>query len=378
MRKSIQNRVSISFPVHDVEPASEPLPERRTVAVLERLLKLENMSPEDQTILSCSDYNSRSVDEVFHNPLFSAVHLAYTGHRSLVLSPDMIWIAVVQGFAQHINNNSEKYRHRFVSQEGKLLVTALLPGLDARSPESDWAGGIEALAREVEAIVGERFGALSCDFTTSGAIERLACQVALLDTFQSYFTLVLLSGCGIPSVTLLGDVIQNPADLSLRPRIGWAVRHAPASARIVSGLREGCRIAPPLEPSALSRRLGTFSRSGFKFQLPADFLTFYKKCDGISLDDLSIRPFEMLEDTSKEEVERMIAGISIETEADSIQVFGPGTWIVFADFDDGRYAVIESGARGETPVYIVSQAGFETAASSMTEFVDRFFRAELE
>lgn len=70
--------------------------------------------------------------------------------------------------------------------------------------------------------------------------------------------------------------------------------------------------------SGRGRRLGCF-----KFQLPADFLTFYKKCNGISLDDLSIRPFEMLEDTSKEEVERMIAGISIETEADSIQVSDP-------------------------------------------------------
>ncbi|MGD9684478.1 MAG: DUF4419 domain-containing protein [Candidatus Obscuribacterales bacterium] len=206
MRRNIQKRMSISFGVDDVEPASEPLPERRTVEVLERLLQHQSMSPdENQTILSCSDYNSRSVDEVYHNPLFSAVHLAYAGHRPLVLSPDMIWIAIVQGFAQHINNNPEKYRHRFVSHEGKLLVSAFVPDLDARSPESDWGAGIDALAREVEAIVGETFSALACDFTTSGAVEKLACQVAILDTFQSYFTLVLFSGCGIPSVTLLGE-----------------------------------------------------------------------------------------------------------------------------------------------------------------------------
>ncbi|MCA9802943.1 MAG: DUF4419 domain-containing protein, partial [Cyanobacteria bacterium HKST-UBA02] len=385
MPKTIQDPASISFRVHDVEPASEPLPERLTVAVLERLLQHQSMSPEeDQTILSCSDYNCKSVDEVYNNPLFSAVHLAYAGHRPLVLSPDMIWIAVVQGFAQHINNNPEKYRHRFVSHEGKLLVTASVPGLDARSPESDWGAGIEALAREVETIIGERFASLSCDFTTSGAIEKLACQVALLDTFQNYFTLVLFSGCGIPSVTLLGEasdwallvrkldllegfdldwwlpavreiadnlwqtamgspdlsfwqnickdeevyagtringwivklfpylkdsltgcctvrnpllfddvfgfgsdslpsgisqvpfyfadlrtgevfememlsgffgVQQDPADRSLRPRLGWAVRHAPASSRIISGLKKDCLVAPPLEPAELSEQL---------------------------------------------------------------------------------------------------------------------------
>ena len=39
----------------------------------------------------------------FLNPLIEAVHLAFSDHRSLVLSPDCIWLTIVQRFGQHVN-----------------------------------------------------------------------------------------------------------------------------------------------------------------------------------------------------------------------------------------------------------------------------------
>ena len=41
------------------------------------------------------------------NPFIGAVHTAYNTHYPLVLSPDMIWQCVAQGFAIHINKNAE-------------------------------------------------------------------------------------------------------------------------------------------------------------------------------------------------------------------------------------------------------------------------------
>ena len=37
---------------------------------------------------------------------YDAMFEAYAHHRPVVLSPDMIWLLIAQGFAQHINKNA--------------------------------------------------------------------------------------------------------------------------------------------------------------------------------------------------------------------------------------------------------------------------------
>ena len=44
---------------------------------------------------------------------------AYAEHRPVVISPDMIWCLICQGFTRHINLDPEKYRDRLVFHQGK-------------------------------------------------------------------------------------------------------------------------------------------------------------------------------------------------------------------------------------------------------------------
>ena len=55
----------------------------------------------------------------FLNPLIEAVHLAFSGHRPLVLSPDCIWLTIVQGFGHHVNKYAEDLR-------GKIEILSIL------------------------------------------------------------------------------------------------------------------------------------------------------------------------------------------------------------------------------------------------------------
>jgi Domain of unknown function (DUF4419) len=45
---------------------------------------------------------------------------------------------------------------------------------------------------------------LICDFSTTSAAIRIASEVALMDTFSSYFTYRLRCVCGIPKITITG------------------------------------------------------------------------------------------------------------------------------------------------------------------------------
>src|SRR2546421_2373587 len=115
---STQTRTpGITFAVQPVKRATKPLPTCKTHEALNGLL--------NGKVEAASDYTADCIQQVaFHTfpPLLAAAHYAFSRHHPLVLSPDMIWVAVVQGFAQHVRNHAERLRDRFVGHQGKLEV----------------------------------------------------------------------------------------------------------------------------------------------------------------------------------------------------------------------------------------------------------------
>ncbi len=57
------------------------------------------------------------------NGFADAFHYAYFGHLNLVLSPDMFWLAILQAFSVHVEQNSEQLRSKFVDFKGKKALT---------------------------------------------------------------------------------------------------------------------------------------------------------------------------------------------------------------------------------------------------------------
>jgi hypothetical protein len=58
-------------------------------------------------IEACSKYDGELVANVGNHSLIVAMHLAYGKHYPLVLSPDILWLTITQGLAQHIKKNAE-------------------------------------------------------------------------------------------------------------------------------------------------------------------------------------------------------------------------------------------------------------------------------
>src|SRR5262245_16698262 len=102
----------IRFEVADVTPAPHVLLHGPLKPALERNLRLKVLSGlDDQTeIIKGADFH----------PLIAAAFVAFKRHYPLVLSPDMLWITILQGVSQHIQNNAEHLRHRLVHHETKI------------------------------------------------------------------------------------------------------------------------------------------------------------------------------------------------------------------------------------------------------------------
>lgn len=140
-----------------------------------------------------------------HHPFIDAVHIAFSEHRPLALSPDAIWLLIAQGFSHHVAENAESLRPRLVRHEGKreLKVDAL--DLTLAGFEKAISGFSSLIQQEIDPVLHET---LICNFSTTTPAIRTASDVALMDNFSSYFSYFLGCVCGIPKITIAG----TPAD----------------------------------------------------------------------------------------------------------------------------------------------------------------------
>jgi hypothetical protein len=75
------------------------------------------------------------------------------------------------------------------------------------NPDNDWEGVFSTFSDAIAQIVGqEKRELLVQSFSTTGAVERAAMEVTLMDAMQSYFEYTVASLCGIPEFRLEGEV----------------------------------------------------------------------------------------------------------------------------------------------------------------------------
>lgn len=192
----------IRFEVDDVTPALDRLPTVSAREQFERVLTTP--------LLSFSHADSLEViTDALHaadlHPLVLAIHQAFSQHRPLLLTPNIIWLTIAQGFAQHVNNNAESLRSNFVSHQGKERLVAEV--LEIPTTSTEWTATIEQWTLLIRDNVGaDVYRLLECNFSTTTPITRTASHVVMMDAFQKYFDYVVMCVCGIPEISLLGTV----------------------------------------------------------------------------------------------------------------------------------------------------------------------------
>jgi len=192
----------LTFRVHDVETVRTSLEQCKTRdSIVKILTNVEQKKGEP--VFACSGYNSDVVANTQFHALIGAVHIAFAEHRPLVLSPDAIWITILQGLAMHVHLHSEELQPVLVAHTGRKELTINLD-IDPDSPESAWDAVINEFANSLNSEV-EGSSLLLSDFSTTGVVEKLVSQVCLLDVFESFFEYILTCGCGFPEITLTGS-----------------------------------------------------------------------------------------------------------------------------------------------------------------------------
>jgi len=223
--------------IEDVRPAYNALEEDSLESIFEKIIrsKYKKGDPDDyykyhgfipsdnyvvghysapQTMVS---YGTKS--------FFRGACRAYAYHHPFVLSPDMIWLLIEQGFANHINNNSEAMRHLFVRHQGKadLVIRRSLV-----NNTGDWEDLFATFAKQIgRQTKPELVELLTADFSTTTSVSRAVSQITIMEATKSYFNYIVSSPlCGIPYVILEGtpedwQKVLNKAHELRKYEMGW-------------------------------------------------------------------------------------------------------------------------------------------------------------
>ena len=203
---SLATAQSVTFTVDKNLPApKQTIPTFDEQFIAAQILNVLGVPSEDYHVLKTS-FEGQSLAHIGKDNFYKCIVQAYADHRPLVLSPDMVWLIISQGFSRYVNAHAEEMRDLLVFHEGKMeLVT--LSNNNIFSPSADW----ELLLNDFSTCIanntkGELADLMTADFTTTSITERIASQISLMDVVKHYFIYTRISAaCGIPSITLKGS-----------------------------------------------------------------------------------------------------------------------------------------------------------------------------
>lgn len=219
-----------TYQLCEVEPAADRLSGQNYHAVVELLTTTEQKDPEHPKAIrkleDCADRDYDLIPTEAH-PFAQAVQKAYAEHRPLTITPDMIWLMIMQGFAQHVDANSEELRDLFVDFEGKKMLNVKRNDFIKGSPDNDWEGVFPEFSEQIEHYTKDGLsGFINQSFSTSTVVEQTAFRITVMDAMSAYFDYSLTVLCGIPEITIEGspeDWAQIEAQTRelARYELGW-------------------------------------------------------------------------------------------------------------------------------------------------------------
>jgi len=152
-----------------------------------------------------SVFEDKLVLPVGYNGLANTAHTCFDQHKRLILSPDIIWLNIVQQLAIHVNQNSEQLRSKFVSFNGKKLIKVRRDDF-VKGVQNNWQEVFPEFTKQIKTFIGEdNHELIMGNFSTTNEISKAAFEVAMMDVVKSYFDYKFMTKCGIPEITLEGE-----------------------------------------------------------------------------------------------------------------------------------------------------------------------------
>lgn len=161
---------------------------------------------ETKIFYAYSDSISPFVKYHSERPTFvDLVAFAYAYHYAMEISPDDIWLMILDGFRLHVKNNREALKDRFVGPAVDTNIVVEANGLTLESAHEEWYGVImdffDSLQEKLPAETGIP---LRTKFSTTSPIDYNISRSMVLAVASEYYTYSAMTLCGIPKIKING------------------------------------------------------------------------------------------------------------------------------------------------------------------------------
>lgn len=143
-----------------------------------------------------ADGHKKLIDTEGH-ALLNTLNIAYDQHRPVTISPEMVWLTVIQGVGIHLNKEIASLNDQafYVKRDNFKL----------KADGNKWNGVFNETNGQIKALLGAEFhNYLFKRFSTSNWSSNAATNLAIVDDSGEVFTFVNTTACGIPSYTIKG------------------------------------------------------------------------------------------------------------------------------------------------------------------------------
>ena len=165
--------------------------------------------------------------------LIQGLSLAYKNHFPIIISPDMIWILILQGYSRYMEKYAENDREKYVNFEGQKTLYINRSNLQLSSAtEKDWAGIMDECVEQISQYVGkETISNLKSDFSTTNDTTLVVSHTSIMSAMKQYFKYeVLFEGCGVSYIILEGSLedwkkIKSKLNYLSKFSLDWWTEH---------------------------------------------------------------------------------------------------------------------------------------------------------
>ena len=179
------------------------------------------------------DTNEEKIFSHEKSSLIQGLIYAYKNHYPITVTPDMIWILILQGFSRFMEKYAEQMREKFVNFTGKKdLKVKRLEETPYTATKEVWDGIMKEFVEKIGKNVGqETIDNLECNFSTTSPVSLVTSQVSIMSAMKQYFYYGLyMGGCGISNITLEGSIqdwekIKSKLEFLSTKGLEWYTQH---------------------------------------------------------------------------------------------------------------------------------------------------------
>lgn len=162
-------------------------------------------------------HESEKKIEITEHPVLEGYYTAFLEHYPAILSPDILWMLILEGFNRHVKANSGKLKHKFVKQNSeKIVITQEANGdKHINNVSSKRWGGIfkDFVEQSKQYVEGTLLHLFTPYFSTTTEDIEYACQIGIVSIISPYMKFIkkfqsrgMCGACAFPYIKLLGTL----------------------------------------------------------------------------------------------------------------------------------------------------------------------------